>query len=147
MGKSRFIGQAEIEGDVHLARTGALPVTPEAGVFEIRALIHIEIAVDRVERDDPGQQRGVCRAAIDEVPDRHKFAADLAADGGLHLGEFDVELRRFDGGARRLAGFLGLALVGSPRVHFLLGDGARFDQLLSPGEILLGPPIPRDGLF
>src|SRR5258707_161644 len=99
MGKARFIGQAEIEGNVDLARPGALPVPPEAGVFEIRTLIHIEIAVDRVQRDEPGQQRGVCR---DEVPDRYKLAADLAADGGLHLREFDVELRRFDGGAGRL---------------------------------------------
>ena len=53
--KSRFIRQPQRDGGFRLAGRGA-PVTvtvpPEARVFEIGALIHLEIAVDRVERDD-----------------------------------------------------------------------------------------------
>ncbi len=67
--------------------------------------------------------------------------------GARHLGEFDVELRRFDGGARRLDSLLGFALLGGPRVNFLLGHGPGFDQLLSPSEILLGPLVSRESLL
>jgi hypothetical protein len=42
VGKSRFIRQPEIDEDVHLARTGVLPVTPETGVIEIPALIDMK---------------------------------------------------------------------------------------------------------
>ncbi len=65
--------------------------------------------------------------------------------GALHLGEFDIEPCRFDCGARCLDGLLGLTLVGGPGVHFFLRDGARFDQLLGPGIILLGTLVPSDG--
>jgi hypothetical protein len=44
VGKSRFIRRPEIDEDVHLARIGVLPVTSEAGVIEIPALIDIEAA-------------------------------------------------------------------------------------------------------
>ena len=99
-------------------------VPPEARVFEVGALIHLEIAVDRVERDNGCQQRGISRPTGNEIPFGHQLTADAAADGSLHLGEFDIEPHRFDSSTRCLDGLLSLTLVSGSRVHFLLGNGA-----------------------
>jgi hypothetical protein len=77
----------------------------------------------------------------------YQMAADTTADGSLHLGKFDIEPCRFDRSARRLDGLPGLALVGGPCVHFFLRDGAGFDQLLGPSEVLLRTLMPGHSLL
>ena len=72
-------------------------------VGEIRALIDLEIKVDRVERDDGGQQRGRARggaAAGDQVARRDQMGADAPRDRSGDAAVVEVELRVADLGLR-----------------------------------------------
>ena len=59
-----------------------------AGIGEVGALIDVEIEVDRIDRDDRGQQ-GLVR--LHEIADRDQAAVDAAGQRRLDLGEFEVE--------------------------------------------------------
>ena len=47
-------------------------------------LVHVEVDVHRVKRDDRGQERLVL---VDQVPGGQIIAADVTVDRRLHLGE------------------------------------------------------------
>ena len=52
-----FAGQRHLHRIRRIARTRPLALEPEPVVLEIGRLVHVEIDVDRIERDDRGQQR------------------------------------------------------------------------------------------
>ena len=65
-----------------IARTRTLALELQPVVFEIGRLIHVEIDVDRIERDDRGQQRRTAFAALHEIADADEMAADPARRSG-----------------------------------------------------------------
>lgn len=94
----------------------ALAVFVELTVFERRTLIDLDVAVDGVEGDDGGEERGVFGAAGDEVAFGDTGVADAASDGGADLGEIEVEF----GGAE----------VGFGTAHGGFASGNRFQASL-----------------
>ena len=61
-----------------IARTRPPALEPELVVFEVGRLIHVEIDVDRIERDDRGEQRRAAVGALHEIADADEMAADAA---------------------------------------------------------------------
>ncbi len=76
-GLDRMVDRATMAGALQVALIG-----------EVVALAHVEIQVDRVERDDGGQQRhrADALAAEDQVADRGPVHADSPADRGGDAG-------------------------------------------------------------
>ena len=64
-----------------------------------RGLVHVEISIDRIERDHRCEQ---CLVLVDQIAHREVIPADLAVDRGCNLGEFNVELKQFQVLHRRL---------------------------------------------
>ncbi|MBA7698797.1 hypothetical protein ES703_107479 [subsurface metagenome] len=133
-----LVGQRHIDGIGGVARTGALTLEPELVVFEVSRLIHIEIDVDRIERDDGCEQGGASVRALHEVADADEMAADAARNRRLDVGELDIELRRLQraiglhlGSARRLQCLAALVDDG-------FGDGAGRNQGQRALEFALG---------
>ena len=78
-------------------------------LLQVGRLVHVEIDVDRIERDDRGQQGRAAVAALHEIADADEMAADAAVDRRRDMGEFEIELGRLQralgldlGGLRRL---------------------------------------------
>ncbi len=91
-----------------VARARPQAAARQVRVFEVRALVGLEVGVDRIERYDRRQQRPLrADAAVDEVALRHLLAPDATADRRGDLGELDIQARGVDGGLclvqRRLA--------------------------------------------
>src|SRR5262249_28084966 len=129
-----------------VARTWPPALKPELVVFEVGRLIDVEIDIDRIERDDRGEQSGAALGALHEVADADEMAADAACDRRLHVGELDIELRRLQRAFgllfRGMRGLQGLTAL----VDDLFGDGAGRDQVqralkVAPGELRLGARI------
>src|SRR5437016_7098252 len=69
MGKSGFIGQPHLGGDLLVTRALALALPAETDVFQDGALIGASVAIQWIERDEGGQQ-GCARprdSAADQV--------------------------------------------------------------------------------
>ena len=88
-------GQRHLHRIRRIARTRPLALEPEPVVPQIGRLVDVEIDVDRIERDDRGQQRRAAVAALHEIAGADEMAADAAGDRRHHMGEFDVELAAF----------------------------------------------------
>src|SRR5437868_10344880 len=104
-----------------LARTRALTLEIEPIVFDVGRFIHVEINVNRVERNDRRQQRRAALAALHEIACTDEMAADPAADRRRHVGKFDVEL----GGLQRTLGLQLSGLGGLQRLPTLIDNGIR----------------------
>src|ERR1019366_7073966 len=80
-------GRVRARSHVARARVHAAPV------FEERAFLHVEVAIDRIHGDNGGQHSG--RSAVtlklNEVARGHEAAPDLAADRSLDLGVVQVD--------------------------------------------------------
>ena len=129
----------------------ALPARwPAAGlggarVGQIGSLVHVEVEIDRIERDDRGQKR---RIGGDEIARRDQVAAGASGDGGADFGEAEVQARGPDRGLSALE-------VGPRRLErlpallqHLFGDVARAAERLRPFEVALGvghARLRRDG--
>ena len=99
------------------------PLLGRALIGEVIELAHVEIEVDRIERDDGGEERGAAAAlaAAHQVSDAHEVVADAAGDRRRDVGELDVELRRADRGLARLDRGRRHLEFGNPLV--VVGDG------------------------
>src|SRR5258708_1405111 len=98
-----LVGEMQGDGDGTVARRLQIALGGGALVGEVVRLADVEIEVDRIERNDRGQQR--CSAAVVtayQVADADPMAADPPRYGCCDLREFHIELRRFDPG---LGGF------------------------------------------
>ena len=114
-------GQRHLHRVRRIARTRALAFEPQPAVALIGRLVHVEIDVDRIERDDRGEQRGSALAALHEIARRDEMAADATGDRRHHMRELDIEL----GGLERA---LGLHFRGARRLQglaALVDDGIR----------------------
>ena len=74
------------------------------GVLQEDLLVRIEVGVDRIERHDGREQRGLARPARHQVALGDDGAADAAVDRRRDLRELEVQLRRTERGldGRRL---------------------------------------------
>ena len=131
-------GQRDLDRVRGVARTGPAALEPKLVVLQVGRFIHIEIDVDRIERDDRGEQRGIALAALDEIADADQMAADAAGHRRENVGEFDIELgslQRAFGlrlrGVRRLQGLAALVDDG-------FGDCTGLDQSQRAVEFALG---------
>ena len=110
-----FAGQRDLHRVRGIARARPLAFEPEIAVPDVGRLIDVEIDVDRIERDDRGEQRGIALGAHDEIAGTDEMAAGAAGHRRQHVGEFDIEfcrLQRAFGlhlrGMRRLQGLAAL---------------------------------------
>ena len=145
-----FAGQRHLHRIGRVARTRTPAFVPEPVVPLIGRLIHVEIDVDRIERDDRGQQRRAALAALHQIAGTDEMPADPAGDRRQHMGEFDVELGRLQravglrlGGPRRLQG---LAALVDDGIRNRLGhvQGQRAIELAF-GQFRLGARIGQAG--
>src|SRR5262249_14802298 len=68
-------------------------------ISEKVALAHVEIEVDRINRNDGREYRRIdAGTADDEIPLGDRVTSDAAADWGGGMGPFHIQLRRVDGG-------------------------------------------------
>jgi hypothetical protein len=104
-----------------------------AAVGEIRALIHVEVEVDRVQRYDVGQHRLV---RVDQVALGHQPARDAAADRSLDLRELEFEPRLLQGGSRAIQLGAGGLVILAPLIEKLLGDVPAAAQGFRPFEVV-----------
>ena len=125
-----FVRQSETYRVLVLARARTFAALRKTGVFEIGALIGIEVSVDRIQGDDGGKERPAgAEPAIDEVPFRDELAAHSSVDGRANLRELHVELRGLDRRRRRGNAGFRLTRLGSPDFSLFLGDGFTSDQV------------------
>ena len=111
-----------------------VPPVGLARIGEEGALVDVEVELDRIERDDVGQDRLV---GVDEVALGDEPARDAPRQRRLDLGEFEVELRLPHGRLRAVELGLG-GQEGLPAlVEELVGDVAGPAQLLGAVEIAL----------
>ena len=84
-----------------LGRGPPRPAVPEEDLF-----VRIEVGVDRIARDDGGEERGLARPARHQVAFGDDRAADAAVDWRCDLRELEVQLRGAERGldGRRLRG-------------------------------------------
>ena len=122
-----------------IARARPLALEPQLVVLEVSRLVDVEIDVDRIERDDGGEQcRGAVVAALHEIADTDEMAADAAGDRRHHVGEFDIELGRLKRAfGDSLGGKRGLHCLAA-LVDDLFGDRAGLDKLQAAIELALG---------
>ena len=125
----RLLALEAHEDRQHLAGLGGLilPSLIALRTSQQGGLVHVEVGVHRVQRDDRGQHRLVL---VDQVAERQVVAADLAVDRRLDLGEFEVELVRLQ------VVFVGL----DPRVGLLLTAALSWSSccwLTLPGTLSL----------
>ena len=116
-------------------------------VSEVVRLAHVEIEIDRIERDDRGEQRrraAAAPAAADQVADRDEVRADASGERRDDAGEFEVELRVLDCGLGGVDGGLRAALFGGALIDGLRRTELR--QLELPGAPQLGLGQRRTGL-
>lgn len=131
-----FIGQGEIDRVLNLSRAGPLAGAVQAHVFEVGALVRIQVAIDRIERHDAGKQARLRGPPVDEITLGDEVAADTPADRRLDLGELHVEASGLDARLRRLQISRSLALLTELRVVVFLRGGISFQQplrALEPG--------------
>ena len=109
-------------------------------IGKVVGFAHVEIEVDRVERDDRRQQRRRARAAsaaAHQAADRDEMRADPPGERRGDAGELEVELGVPD---RRLGGVDGglrAALVGGALIDALRGAEVGPLELLRPPELRL----------
>jgi len=60
-------------------------------VTQRRAFGNVDVAIERIDRDNSGQGRGLSGTAVDQVTYRHIHAADAAGDRGPHVGPLQIE--------------------------------------------------------
>ena len=106
-----------------------------AQIGQERALVDVEIELDRVERHDRREERVVC---VDEVPDRNEPPRDTSRDGRADLREFHVELGSAQGRIGSVEGGPGAERHLAALVGDLLRDVAGLAQLVCALEIALG---------
>jgi hypothetical protein len=134
-----------------VARGGAAAVAGLPHVAEVGRLVHVEVEVDRVDRDDRRQQRRARVAAGDDVAGRDQPAPDPPGDRGDDPGPFEVELhqaqlRLGDGdggerGAHRLRPLVDLALRDGVGAAQLVGAAELAQRQLVAGPRLGQPPL------
>src|SRR4029077_2999660 len=91
----RLVGEAHIDERRAFARFVELPGGGSPLIGEIVTLAHVEIEVDRVERNDRRKRRGRgAVAAADEVTDAYLMIADAPPKRRGDPSELDVELGR-----------------------------------------------------
>ena len=101
-----------------------LPRLRIAPVLEERAFLHIEVAIDGINRDDRGQHGGRSAIALklDEVAGGHEPAPDLAADRSLDLCVVEINAGRALVGLGGDESGFGFADCVAAAVVFLLRD-------------------------
>ena len=110
-------------------------------IGQVIRLAHVEIQMDRVERDDRGEQRrvgGAAAAAADQAADGDQVRAHATGERCHDVREFEVQLSIPD---RRLGGVDGsqcAALLGGTLIHVLGGAEFGLLQLPCPPEFRLG---------
>ena len=108
-----------------------------------RALVDVEVGIDRIERHDRRERRGV---GLDEIARINHAAADPAADLRRDLGECQVQLGHFPArhgcGKRRV----GLGPVETGLFELFLGSGFLFEELGGPFFLPFEPLKMRLGL-
>ena len=116
-----------------LARGLILPFVDRLPDAQEGRLVHVEVGVHRVERDDRGQQRLVL---VDQVAEGQVVAADHAVDRRDDPGEFLVQLVDLHVLLEGLDPRLGLLDRGLVLVELLLADGVGRDVVdrLVPSE-------------
>src|SRR5690554_429494 len=119
---------------------GARSGQPFALVLEEQRLGAFEAEVDRIDRDDAGEDGLV---GDDAVADVHQPLGHTAGNRRPHGGEADLELLSFDTGACRIHfGHTG-AHGGAALLDFFLTGGLRFGERLGAGK--LGPGVGKKG--
>src|SRR5258707_3196764 len=94
--------------------------TVSTGAYTIAGLAHIEVKIDRVDRDERGEQGGRAAggpAAGDQVADRDEMGADAAGKGRRDAGVIQIELRV----ANECLGVVDPRLAGAPVGRSLVG--------------------------
>ena len=127
----------EADRDVGMRRGAAVGLLPG----EVIGLAHVEIEIDRVERDDRRQQRRWARAApaaAHQVAGRDEMRADPPGERRGDTRELEVEPRVHDGRLGGVDGGLLAALVGGTLVHGFRRAELGSLELLRPPELRLG---------
>ena len=106
------------------------PCARQRVVAKIRVLVAFEVHVDRIDRDDRGQQRSAVVAAGNEVAARDFRAAATAIDRRPHLGERQHQRGRIERGLRRSDARSLLIARAHARVELLPRDCAGILQLV-----------------
>ena len=115
-------------------------------IGQVIRLAHVEIQMDRVERDNRGEQRrvgGTAAAAADQAADGDEVCPHATGKRCHDMREFKVQLSIPD---RRLGGVDGsqcAALLGGTLIHVLGGAEFGLLQLPRPPEFRLGERLAR----
>ena len=86
MRKAGFAGEAHAH---RVIRVGAFAPAAELAIPQEGLLIRLEVDIDRVLRDDAGEDGLV---GLDEIAERQHRAADFAGNRRTDLGEVEIEL-------------------------------------------------------
>ena len=132
----------ELEGNRHagIAAGDILSAVPgEPLVAQIRRLIEGELEMDRIDRDDSGEQRCVAAGATGhKIAGRNAPVADAAIHRRAQFGEFQIEFGLTHG--RLVVAHRGLGVAEGLRalLEGLVGDGLVTHQLLAARIVGLG---------
>ena len=107
-------------------------------------LIGIEAGINRIDRDQRGQNRGA-RSGGDQIADGDLELADPPGDRRAYFGIAEIEFRRLQRRFGRLQIGFGLTVGVDATVKIALRDRARIRQLLAALEIALGEDQARLG--
>ena len=133
--RSKCAVAVEADGNVVMRFAG-----PVMGLLigEVIRLAHIEVEIDRIERNDGRQQRGragAAPAAADEAADGDEMRADSPGERRGYPRIFQVELSIRDRGLGGFDGGLRAALVGGALVHALRRAEIGALELLRPPKL------------
>ena len=136
------------ERDLHLVGECAALLLTLAQKRHVVGLAHVKIQIDRVGRDDNGQQSGGAGAgpaARNQVADRDLMGADAAREGCHDAGVVEVELSVAHGGQGTIEGRLGGTLLGGLLVGGLDAAGSCLLQRVCAKELAVGEIEARVG--
>ena len=134
--KAGFIGQLQFTGHLAIANVIAFSFSSELLVFENRAFVRVEVAVDRVQGHDRRQKRGLALVGINQIAFRDELPADTPADGRRDMRVFEVQLGHLYGSASEFNRCLSFSFGFTAGVSLLFGDGFRFEQAFGTRELI-----------
>ncbi len=124
MGKTGFVFKLDKAWYPSVSRAEQFSFLGEFLVLQHRMFVDVDIAIDRGYRLDRRQRRGLTRAAVDQIANRHFFVTDAPINRRQDPAPFQVQPRRFHRGLCGSDRRRGLFHDGVGIVHVLLRDGA-----------------------
>ena len=127
--------------DLDLVGKGSLEPRALARKGEEIGLAHIEVEMDRIERDQRCEQRRRARPGAvsgDQVADRDEMRADAPREGGRDAAVIEVELGVADLRLRVLHGRLRGAPLGQALIDALGRSGRFRNEVLGTVELAIG---------